>query len=99
VPANGEHALAVAEPLDPLPQLEDRAGDLVADHTRRLGRVGIQPHARHHVGEVDAGGGDVDAHLPRPQLRVLLLLHLQHARPAVLGDDDRLHARHPTRFC
>ncbi len=53
----------------PLAQLEDRAGDLVADHARRLRRVGVEAHARHHVGEVDARGGDVDPHLARARAR------------------------------
>jgi hypothetical protein len=92
-----EHALAVAEPLDALAQLEDGAGHLVADDARRLRRVRVEPHPRHHVGEVDARCGDVDPHLAGTELRVGPLLHLQHPRPAVLGDGDRPHARERIR--
>jgi hypothetical protein len=92
-----EHALARNQPLDAVAELEDRAGDLVADHARRLRRVRIEAHARHHVGEVDPRRGDVDPHLPRSELGVGLLLHLEHSRSAVLGNDDRPHERDLTR--
>ncbi len=76
---------------NPGTQLEDRTGDLVSDHARSLGRIGVEAQPRHHVGEVDACRGDLDAHLPRSEHGVGALLYLQHGRPAVLGDDDSSH--------
>ena len=60
----------------------------------RFRRVGVQAHPGHRVGEVDAGGGDVDRHLAaeRPVGR-RALLHLEHLGRPVLGDHDRAHAR------
>jgi len=86
-----DHALAVAEAFHALAQLEDRAGDFVADHAGRLGGVLVEAHAGHHVSEVDARRRHRDAHLARSQLRIGPLLHLQDARAPVLGDDDRSH--------
>ena len=84
----GEHALARREGRMGIrnagAQLEDRAGDLVADDAGRLRRVRVQAHAGHHVGEVDARRGDLDAHRPGLQLRVRALLHLQHSGPPCL---------------
>ena len=41
----------------------DDAGELVADHRRRLRRVWVEPRARHHVGEVDPGRLDAHQHV------------------------------------
>ena len=73
----------------------DRARDLVADDRRQLRRVRVEAGARHRVGEVDAGGGDLDADVAGPQLRVGALLHLQDAGVPVLGDDDGAHGGGP----
>lgn len=41
------------ELLDPGADLADRAGDLIADHARRLRSIRIEPQACHHIREVD----------------------------------------------
>ena len=90
-----EDALPGHQPVHALAELQHGPGDFVADHARRLGGVGVQPHARHHVGEVDSRRGDVDPHLPGPDRRVRPLLHREHTRRPVFGYHDRAHAREP----
>src|SRR5439155_207313 len=55
----------------------DRARDLVADHARARRRVGVEAEARHHVGEVDAGGAHADERLAGAGDRVRAVADLE----------------------
>ncbi|HWK18702.1 MAG TPA: hypothetical protein VNR66_14715 [Solirubrobacteraceae bacterium] len=87
-----DHAVADREPaVDPVAELGDRPRHLIADHAGRLGRIGIEPEARHQVREVDPRGADVDEHLAATGARIGALLDVEHLGSAVPGDDDRPH--------
>ena len=89
--AAAHHAISDRDPLGPLPQRLDLAGELVADDARRLRRVLVQAHPCEHVGEVHAGGLHPHPHLARAWLRIGPLLDLHYLGPAVLGDHQRPH--------
>jgi hypothetical protein len=89
--AGGDHAVADRGHRDALADLRDDARDLVADHARRRGRVGVQALTRHDLGEVQARRPDLDADLARADDGVGALLDGQHVRGSMPGDDDRPH--------
>ena len=83
----GHHPLTAADPGDRCPDVGDLARHLVAEHARRLRRVGVEPGAGHGVGEVDPGRPDGDLHLVIADRRLRSLLHLEHLR----SPDPGLH--------
>jgi hypothetical protein len=68
------------------------AGRFVADHARRLGRVGVEALAGHHLREIQADGVDTNTDLARAGLGIGRLPDLQYLRPTMPGDPDRSHA-------
>ena len=65
----------------------------VSGSSGRRQRPGRLAAAQAGVEEVDAGGTDVDPHLPRPRLRVGHLLVAEVLRRAELVKSDRVHGR------
>jgi len=70
----------------------DRARDLVADHARARRRVRVEAEARHHVGEVDAGGTHADERLAGAGDRVRAVADLERLGRPAARDPDRAHA-------
>jgi len=87
--ARGHHPLAGLDQVDRVPDLGDHAGELVAEHGRRVepGRHAVQ---REQVGAADRGGRHPDDGVPRiAQPRLGDVGHRRHPR---LPDPDRFHA-------
>ena len=87
---------APADPgvVDVLADRGDDARDLAARDRREVGqreRAHRGPAADRGVEEVDAGGGDVDEHLPRAGRRIVDLLPAQVVGRAELVQSDRVH--------
>lgn len=89
---HGGDPLTHRESSDPDTHRIDGAGDFVPHHRRQLRRVGIQPHAGHDVGEVDARRRHPHPHLTRPRRGIVSGAYCQHLRGADLWNPDLSHA-------
>src|SRR3989442_12389083 len=62
-----EHALPDLEPVHTLPQGEHLAAGFESGDEGVVGRIGIEPLAREHIGEIHARGLVLEEDLPRPR--------------------------------
>ncbi len=71
--------------------LRDRARHFIAGHEGLGGRFRVEAHAHEQIGEVDAGGGDANAHRARGERVGRALAHFEHVHIAVSGDHHAAH--------
>src|SRR6185436_10159758 len=69
----------------------DPSGNLVADHARRLRRIGIDAEPGKDIGEVDAGSLDADPNFSGTRHRIGALSQGQDVRRPVARNDDLPH--------
>ena len=76
----GAHPIAQGQAIDARADPHHFARDFQARNIRRAGGRGIVAGALHHIGAVDAGGGDLEQNFAVPGLR-----HRALGRPQTLG--------------
>jgi hypothetical protein len=84
-------SIAWDERRDAVTDSVDQPGHFVANHHRRLRRVGVKSDSGQDVGEVHAGCAHPDADFARAGMGVGRFLYLQDFRPAVAQDGDLPH--------
>jgi len=90
-PRQRQHAVADAMRRNPRTDLVDETAYLVADHDRRLRRVGIQPEAGEDVGKVDPRRADRDAQFALARHRIGRLAQREYLRRTMAKDHDLPH--------
>ena len=85
------HAVADGQPLRRGADLLHHSGQLAARHERRRHGDLVGARDEEHVGEVDGGGADADAHLVRTDLGDRDVVHDDHLGGTVHPADGRPH--------